>query len=102
MRHSDRLAMLICLGAAALHGQAIIEYGISAGRAGAAGAAVGKSVTNTLGNLNKVLDTAAKSSDDLTPAARPQPATQTIGAISAVNTRPEATSAKPTPATVDF
>jgi len=78
-----RMLPIVLLSAATmLHGQAIIEYGASAGRAGPAAAAMGKSVSKAIGQLDKTLAIAAgadakpmpaQTTTVLTPAAMPAP-----------------------------
>ena len=74
--------LILGAGATVLHGQAIVEYGVGAGRSGAAGAAAGKSVVKVLGNLDKTLAGAAK-------ADEAPPPTQTL-AIAAPASAPTA------------
>jgi len=58
------LPLLFLSGAMALlHGQAMVEYGATAGSAAAAGAGAGKSVKNVFGQVNKVLSGAAKADE---------------------------------------
>jgi len=66
-----------------LHGQAIIEYGASAGRAGPAAAAIGKSVTKTIGQLDRTLAVAAGAD------AKPLPTQPSTVVIPAVASAPE-------------
>ena len=69
MSHRTMFPILILgAGASVLHGQAIVEYGIGAGRSGAAGASAGKSVVKILGNLDKTLAGAAKADEAPLPA----------------------------------
>src|SRR5262249_9494981 len=58
---------ILTAGATLLHGQAMIEYGASAGRSGAAAGAagVGRSATKIFDKLNTSLAGAAKSGDDV-------------------------------------
>jgi hypothetical protein len=60
-----RALILLTACSATLSAQAIIEYGITAGNSGAAGAAVGKSTVKILGQLDKTLANAARGSDPL-------------------------------------
>ena len=59
---------ILIAGATLLHGQAMIEYGIGAGRSGAAGAAAGKSVVHILGQVSTTLAGAARTGDNIRPA----------------------------------
>ena len=81
-----RALLLLTAFSATLSAQAIIEYGITAGNAGAAGAGVGKSATKILGQLDKALAGAAANGSAPLPAS------------SARNTAVRAANSAPAPA----
>jgi hypothetical protein len=91
--------LLLSAPAMLLHGQAIIEYGASAGRAGPAAAAIGKSVTKTIGSLNNTLATAA--GGDARPVTSQAPAVQTPASAIPAATPPESAPIVPA-APIDF
>jgi hypothetical protein len=80
-----RLLPILVLTLGTLHGQAIIEYGAGAGRGGAAGVAVGKSVVKTIGQLDKTMAVSAGSEE------KPKPAQASAVVIPAVAAAPAPT-----------
>lgn len=60
--------LLLAAGSTLLQGQSMVEYGVGMGRAGAAGAGVGKSVVKTIGRLDKTLAGAATANSDPLPS----------------------------------
>jgi hypothetical protein len=78
------LPILILSAAPVLvHGQAIIEYGATAGSTAGAAAGVGKSVKGVFGQLNKTLAGAAKADEAAKLATAPSPVIPASGAPAA-------------------
>lgn len=73
-----------------LHGQAIIEYGAGASRAGVGGVAVGKSVVKTIGQLDKVLAVAAGTGETSHRSAPPSVTAVPVAAAAATPSEPAA------------
>jgi len=79
-----RLLPVLLLGVGTiLHGQAIIEYGAGAGRAGVAGVGLGKSVVKTIGQLDKTLAVAAGAGETSSSRSAPAAATAIPAAAAA-------------------
>lgn len=88
--------LILTAGSTLLYGQAMIEYGATAGHAGAtAGAApIGKSVVGIFDKVNKSLAGSARSGENLKPSAPPAATTAVVTPV-AKPAQPEPPAAPP-------